>query len=80
MPEPAYTEEARANRAQGRVVLTAVLCSTGKVTEIEVVEYLPHGLTENAIEATRRISFEPAEKDGQPASQRITRVMNFRMY
>ena len=80
MPEPGFTEEARAHNVQGRVVVTAVLCRTGKVTNIEVVESLPHGLTEKTVEATRRIEFEPEEQEGQPASQRIKRVCNFKIY
>ena len=80
MPSPEFTEEARAKNVRGRVVVTAVLCRTGRVTNIEVVESLPHGLTESTVEATRRIKFEPAEKDGQTVSQRIKREYNFNTY
>ncbi|MBA3323229.1 MAG: energy transducer TonB, partial [Pyrinomonadaceae bacterium] len=38
------------------------------------------GLTEKAIEAARRITFTPAEKDGRPVSQYITLVYNFNIY
>ena len=70
-PEPGFTDEARQNNVSGTVRLSAVLCRTGRVTDIEVVEGLPHGLTELTVEAARRIKFTPAEKDGQAASQRI---------
>src|SRR5215207_2969051 len=78
--EPGYTEKARANGVRGRVVLTAVLCRTGKVTDIKVVESLPDGLTEEAVESTRGIRFEPAEKDGQAVSQTLKRECNFNLY
>jgi TonB family protein len=78
--EPAYTEEARANQVQGTVVLTAVFCRDGKVTNIEVVQGLPYGLTENTIETTRRIEFEPADKDGEPVSQRFRRECHFSLF
>jgi TonB family protein len=78
--EPGYTEKARANGVRGRVVLTAVLCRTGKVTNIKVVKSLPDGLTEAAVESTRGIRFEPAEKDGEAASQFLTRELNFNLY
>ena len=78
--EPAYTEKARSNGVRGRVVLTAVLCRTGKVTNIKVVKGLPDGLTEEAIKSTRGIKFEPAEKDGEAVSQALTRECNFNIY
>ncbi len=78
--EPMYTEEARANRVQGTVILTAVFCRNGKVTDIEVVQSLPYGLTERSTETTRRIEFEPAEKDGEVVSQRFRRELNFRLF
>ena len=78
--EPVYTEKARANGVRGRVILTAVLCRTGKVTDIKVVKGLPDGLTEAAVASTRGIRFEPAEKDGEAASQFLTRELNFNIY
>lgn len=68
-PLPAYSSEARAHNVRGRVVLTAVLCRSGHVTDLQVIESLPSGLTEKAIEAARGIKFNPAEKDGSEVSQ-----------
>jgi TonB family protein len=78
--EPSYTEEARAKGVRGTVMLRAVFCRTGKVTNIEVVQGLPYGLTENAVESTRRIKFKPAEKDGEAVSQYIKRECSFNLY
>lgn len=78
--EPTYTEEARAKGVRGTVVLTAVFCSTGKVTNIEVIQGLPYGLTEKAVESTRGIKFEPAEKDGELVAQRFRRECTFSLY
>jgi TonB family protein len=78
--EPGYTEKARANGVRGRVILTAVLCRTGKVTNIKVIKGLPDGLTEEAVESTRGIKFEPAVKDGEVVSQALTRECNFNIY
>jgi outer membrane biosynthesis protein TonB len=44
------------------------------------VSRLPDGLTEKAIEAARRISFTPAEKDGRKVSQYVTIEYNFNIY
>jgi TonB family protein len=68
-PPPTYTQEARMHNVSGKVVLTAVLCSSGHITDIQVVSGLPGGLTESAIAAAKKIKFEPAQKDGQPVSQ-----------
>jgi TonB family protein len=63
-----YTEEARQNRIEGTVVLNVVFRADGRITNIRVVRGLPDGLTEKAIEAARRIRFDPAVKDGVPVS------------
>ena len=69
---PNLTAEALSQQVRGRVVLSAVLCRTGKVTDIRVVEGLPFGMTERVIEAARQIKFEPAERNGHRVSE-VTR-------
>ena len=76
-PEPGFTEEARQNGVSGAVRLKAVFCRTGHVTDVQVLEGLPHGLTEKAIEATKRVTFTPGEKDGQTVSQSVSFIYNF---
>ncbi|HEV2802638.1 MAG TPA: energy transducer TonB [Pyrinomonadaceae bacterium] len=79
-PEPLYTEEARKNQVTGTVRLRLVLSASGQVTGITPITKLPDGLTEKAIEAARRISFTPAEKDGRKVSQYVTIEYNFNIY
>ena len=79
-PEPQYTEEARRRRVSGKVVVEAVLCASGRVTDIEVVKGLPHGLSESAVRAARAIQFEPGTKDGEAVSVRIRLVYGFDIY
>jgi TonB family protein len=76
-PSPSLTEEARANVVSGRVLLKAVLCRTGRVTDIQVIERLPCGMTEQAIKAARGTTFTPAEKNGQAVSQAVTFEFRF---
>jgi TonB family protein len=79
-PAPAGEPEGeRGLKEKGRVVLRAVLCRTGEVTDIEVVKGLPDGLTEKAVEAAGRIKFNPAERRGQKVSQRVTIEYTFRI-
>jgi TonB family protein len=66
---PELTPQALAHNVRGRVVLSAVLCHTGKVTDIQIIEGLPFGVTEKVIEAARQIQFEPAERNGRRVSQ-----------
>ncbi|HEV2882524.1 MAG TPA: energy transducer TonB [Pyrinomonadaceae bacterium] len=79
-PEPLYTEEARKNQVTGTVRLRLILGASGSVSGITPVSRLPDGLTEKAIEAARKISFRPAEKDGRKVSQYVTIEYNFNIY
>jgi TonB family protein len=77
-PDPRLTEEARTRGISGRVVITAVLCRSGHVTDIKVLEGLPCGVTEQAVEAVRQAKFTPAVKDRQQVSQAIGFEFSFR--
>lgn len=79
-PEPSYTESARKFGVVGKVRVRIALMSSGTVSGIAVVAQLPHGLTQEAIEAARKIKFEPAIKDGRPVSQYVTVDYNFNIY
>lgn len=70
-PEPQKTDEAQRSGISGVVVLRAVFSANGKVERIKVVSGLPAGLTEEAVNAARKIKFIPAVKDGRYASQYI---------
>jgi TonB family protein len=67
-PVPEYTLIARQHGVEGVVVLRAVFRSSGKVTNIQATKTLPDGLTDQAIDAAKRIKFDPAEKDGHPVA------------
>ncbi|MFN2596092.1 MAG: energy transducer TonB [Pyrinomonadaceae bacterium] len=79
-PEPLYTDEARRDQITGTVTLRFVLNANGTVTNIVALSRLPDGLTERAMEAARRITFTPAEKDGRRVSQWATINYNFNIY
>jgi TonB family protein len=69
--EPGYTEEAQANRVEGIVLLSVILSAEGKVTDMEVVNGLPNGLTGKAVEAAKKVKFIPAMKGGGRVSVRV---------
>jgi outer membrane biosynthesis protein TonB len=75
--EPAFTQEAKDNNTLGVVRLQAVLCPSGRVSNIKVIKGLPDGLTERAIIAAKGIKFTPAEKDGEKVAQLVVLEYNF---
>jgi TonB family protein len=79
-PEPSYTEKARMKEVTGTVVLKVVFSAQGTVTNIRTVTGLPHGLTERAIAAARKIKFIPATKDGRYVSMWMQLEYNFNLY
>ncbi|HLV85617.1 MAG TPA: TonB family protein [Candidatus Sulfotelmatobacter sp.] len=66
-PSPIYTEEARAAKIEGEVLLEVVFEASGKLHVVKVVRGLGHGLDDAAVRAAEQIRFKPALKDGQPS-------------
>jgi len=66
-PVPNYTDEARAKRIQGEVLLEVVFEASGRLRVLKVVHGLGHGLDETAVHAAEQIRFKPALRDGQPS-------------
>ena len=79
-PEPTYTGKAKSEQITGTVILKCVFASDGTVTNIRVIQGLPGGLTEKAIEAARQIKFIPATKDGKNVSMWMQLEYNFNLY
>jgi len=77
--EPEYTEEARAAKYQGTVLLYIEVGPDGKAHNIKVVRGLGLGLDEKAIEAVAKWKFKPGEKEGQPVPIQATIEVNFRL-
>jgi TonB family protein len=66
-PVPIYTDEARAKKIEGEVLLEVNFEATGKIHVLRVVRGLGHGLDDAAVRAAEQIRFKPALKDGQPS-------------
>jgi TonB family protein len=75
-----YTEEARQNKIQGVVMLQVIFHVNGSITDVRVIRGLPDGLTEKAIEAAKKIRFNPAVKNGAPVSVRGQLEFSFNLY
>jgi TonB family protein len=79
-PRPDWTEEARRNRIQGEVLLSATFAADGEVRNIRIVRGLGYGLDEKAIEAAKLIRFVPArDPSGNSIDYRMTIRVDFRL-
>ncbi len=77
--EPQYTREARAAKLEGRVVLQCVISPKGEAQEIKVLRKLGMGLDGKAIEAVKKMKFEPAMKAGTAVPVFITVEVKFQL-
>jgi TonB family protein len=75
--EPEYSDDARKAHLAGFVMLSIVVNTSGKATNIEVVKSLGMGLDEKAIEAVRRWLFRPGTNKGVPVNVRAQVKVTF---
>jgi TonB family protein len=78
-PKPVYTDEARGLRLEGDVVLDVVFEASGVLRVLDVAQGLGHGLDEAAIDAARKIRFNPARRDGAPVDHQAKLRVVFRL-
>ncbi|HVV44595.1 MAG TPA: energy transducer TonB, partial [Bryobacteraceae bacterium] len=76
--EPEYTEQARAAKYQGTVLLSTVIDADGRATNLKVIRSLGMGLDEKAIEAVGKWQFRPGMKAGVPVKVQAQIEVNFR--
>ena len=72
-----YTDEAIRAGVEGVVGLGVSIDEGGCVVDVEVLERLPHGLTENAVAAMRRAVFRPAMENGEPVGATYRTAVRF---
>ena len=77
--EPSYTEEARAAKIQGSVLLYVVVHPDGTAGQIRVLRSLDPGLDQKAVEAVSTWTFKPGMKDGHPVAVQAQIEVNFRL-
>jgi tetratricopeptide (TPR) repeat protein len=66
--KPKYTEAARRNYTQGKVVFLVLIETSGKIEFAIPVKSLPDGLTDKAFEALEQCEFLPGTRNGRPSS------------
>jgi TonB family protein len=77
---PEYTDKARRKHVEGTVLLSLLVATDGKPTNIKVIRPLGSGLDERAVETVEKWRFHPAMKDGNPVAQTISVEISFRLY
>jgi TonB family protein len=79
-PSPNYTQEARAAKFNGTVVLEVVVTADGRAENISVVRKAGYGLDESAVETVRTWQFRPAKgPDGTPVATLVPIEVTFRI-
>jgi len=74
---PAYPEIARLARAEGTVILEALLDATGKVESVRVLKSMPLGLDDAAVTAVRQWRYTPTQLNGVPVPVLMTITVVF---
>jgi TonB family protein len=77
--EPEYSQDARAAKYQGTVLLYVEIGTDGLAHNIQVSRGLGFGLDEKAVQAVTQWKFKPATKDGQPVTVSANIEVNFRL-
>ena len=77
--EPSYTEEARADKIAGTVLLQIVIQPNGIATDFQLIKGVGFGLDEKAVEAIQQWKFQPGTKDGVPVPVQAQVEVNFRL-
>jgi TonB family protein len=78
-PTPEYSDEARAQKIEGEVLLEVEFRASGEVRVLRVVRGLGHGLDESASRAAERILFRPARSSAGPVDFRAMVQIVFRL-
>jgi TonB family protein len=80
-PLPAYTEEARKARAEGIVLIQAVIRKDGTVDSFKVLRGLGYGLDESAINTiATKWRFKAGTLRGEPVDVQANIEVSFRLY
>jgi hypothetical protein len=78
--EPGSNQFAQDYGVAGMSEYHVVVGADGKPGEIAVARPIGFGLDESAVDSIRKVTFEPAIKDGKPVSVMLNLVVEFRIY
>jgi periplasmic protein TonB len=76
---PDYTEEARARKIEGEVLMEIVVSRDGSVGSVRLLQGLGYGLDARATAAVRQWRFSPATRHGVPVDVLVEVAMEFKI-
>jgi protein TonB len=76
---PEYTQEAKAARIEGNVILNATVRADGTISEVAVTRSLDStfGLDQQAVKALKQWTFKPGRQDGKAVAVNLDFQINF---
>lgn len=77
LPQPQYTDAARAAGVEGKVRVQLAISATGEVTDVKVVSSLHPDLDAAAGKAMKTAKFSPATRCGKPVATTLTIGVKF---
>ena len=77
LPQPAYTDAARAAGIEGKIRVQLTVDEAGRVIDAKALTSLGHGLDEAALAAARAATFEAAVRCGKPSRSTFTIAIRF---
>jgi TonB family protein len=77
---PGYSEQARAAKFSGVVLVNLWVDQNGNPTHVHIVRGVGMGLDEKALEAVSQYKFKPAMEDGKPVMVQLNIEVNFRIF
>ncbi len=76
-----YPRAAKINGIQGSVQMCVSISSTGRVTDVEVVQSSGHKILDNAaVRSMQQVIFKPATKAGKPVEENLLQTIDYRLY
>ena len=80
MPNPPYTEQARAHKISGIILGNATVTKDGRIEDLFLIRGLAYGLDENALKTVSTWRCSPAMLDGKPCPIRVQFEVSFKLY
>jgi TonB family protein len=80
MPTPDYTDPARIAKFQGSLILLVTVSEEGRAEDLKVLQGLPFGLNQHALNTVRTWKFRPATLDGKAVPVQVPIEVTFRLY
>jgi TonB family protein len=80
MPNPPYSDAARAAKLSGTILVEGIITTDGRVTSPRIIKGLPLGLNESSLDVLQTWRCKPALQNGVPVSVLVPFEVTFRLY